>query len=92
MFSDLTYIAHATTFDALKNSISIPNIDIEYIQDKVETVMKVKEEVDKLDLDFDFKHKVYDQYNIDIDKFTHKVHLDEIKDKVDIEKLKTYGK
>lgn len=92
MFSKMADFGESTTFDSLKKSIKLPSI--EYIQDKVDSMIKVKEEVDKYDLlDYDYiKHKIDNEYNINIDEMTKNVHLDEIKDKVDIEKIKNYGK
>ena len=80
----------AFTFDSLSESIH--NIDIGFIQDKMETVIKVKEEVDKLDLDYDYiKQKIDNEYNIDIDAITSKVNVEGIKKNIDIEKIKEYS-
>jgi hypothetical protein len=62
----------AFSFDSLSNSFQMPSIDS--ITKNVETAIKVKEEISKLDLDFDsFKHKIDDEYNIDIDAITRNV-------------------
>ena len=74
----MTDIGQSAAFDALRKSIKLPSM--EYIQDQVETVIKVKEEVDKYELlDYDYiKHKIDDKYNINIDEMTKNVYLDQI--------------